>query len=240
MARLFISPREIHLINDWTKEYMKDVIGQKIYYYAVSTMKTAVHDVYNEAVNKVFESPVMLTVHAAQPQWETKHNQFGMEQTTTIELWVQVRDLLDKGLTLAEGDFFTYGDAVFEVVSYLQTNNIFGQEEYEVSYKLMGRLARPGQFDPKDFFKPQKDSKNNYEETAVQQVFSQQRGLPETKEGVTGDFRQVRDRLKDDMAPIALGEGPRTVDMTSDEEDKDKASSFNNDPLPPDKGFYDE
>ena len=240
MARLFISPREIHLINDWTKEYLKDVVGQKIYYYAVSTMKTMVHDVYNEAVNKVFENPIVLHVHAAQPQWETKHNQFGMEQVTTLELFVQVRDLIDKGLTLAEGDFFTYGDAVFEVVSYLQMNNIFGQEEYEVSYKLIGRLARPGQFDPKTFFKPQKDSKKPFGDSTVQQVFTQQRGLPENSEGPTGDFRQVRDRLKDDMVPIALGEGPATVDMNSTEEDMGKASSFNNDPLPADKGIYDE
>jgi len=243
MARLFISPREQHLINDWTKEYMKDAVGQKIYYYAVSTMKTLVHDVYNEAVNKVFENPIILPVHAGQPQWETKHNQFGMEQTTTLELFVQVRDLIDKGLTLAEGDFFTYGDAVFEVVSYLQTNNIFGQEEYEVSYKLTGRLARPGQFDPKDFFKPQKDSNQPFAVSPVQQLFSQQRGLPQNIEGVTGDVRQVRDRLKDDMAPIALGEGPRTVDMDSTDskqEDNEKASSFDNDPPPPNKGFYDE
>jgi hypothetical protein len=240
MARLFISPREIQLINDWTKEYVKDVIGQKIYYYPVSTMKTMVHDVYNEAINKIFENPFILSVLVGQPKWETKHNQFGMEQTTTVELWVQVRDLIDRGLTLAEGDFFTYGDAVFEVVSYLQMNNIFGQEEYEVSYKIVGRLARPGQFDPKDFFKPQKDSNNPFIQSPVQQTFVQQRGLKETQEGATGDFRQLRDRLKDDMAPIALGEGPKKVDTTSVEEDKEKASSFNNENIPPNKGFYDE
>lgn len=244
MPRLFISPREIALINDWTKEYLKDVVGQKIYYYAVSTMKTLVHDVYNEAINKVFENPIALTVHAAQPTWETKHNQFGMEQTSTVELFVQVRDLIDKGLTLAEGDFFTYGDAVYEVVSYLQLNNIFGQEEYEVSYKMIGKLARPGQFDPKDFFRPQKDGRGQVKDTAVQQLFTQQRGLPATSEGLTGDVRQVRERLKDEMAPIALGEGPRVVspESTQTEENiKDTASSsFENDPPPPDKGFYDE
>lgn len=238
MARLFITPREIQLINDWTKEVVKDVIGQKIYYYAVSTNKTKVHDVYDEAQVKVFENPVTIPVLAGQPKWETKHNNFGMEQTTTIELFVQVRELIDKKMMLAEGDFFTYGDAVFEVVSFVQMNNIYGQEEYEVSYKMIGKLARPGQFDPKAFFKPQKDGKV-FKDAPVQDYFTQSRGLQENSEGPTGDFRQVRDRLKDEMAPIALGDGPRTVDNT-DEADGEKATSFNNDPPPPAKGFYDE
>lgn len=238
MARLFITPKEIQMINDWTKEFVKDVVGQKIFYYAVSTKKTKVHEIYDEAPVKVFENPVTIPVLAGQPKWETKHNNFGMEQTTSIELYVQVRELIDKKMMLAEGDFFTYGDAVFELVSYLQTNNIYGQEEYGVSYKIVGKLARPGQFDPKQFFRPQKDGKV-YEDSAVQQFFSQTRGLKENDEGTTGDFRQVRDRLKDEMAPIALGDGPRTVDMEN-EENQNKTSSFNNDPIPAKKGFYDE
>lgn len=236
MARLFISPKEIHLINDWSKEYIKDVIGQVIYYYPLSTMKTKVHPVYDTAPNKIFENPIKLPIIASQPQWETKHNRFGMEQTTSIEFFVQSRDLLDKGLTLAEGDFFTYGDAVFEIISYLQINNIFGQEEYQVGYKLTGRLARPGQFDPKTFFAPQKDEGAPYAQTPVQQVFEQQRGLQENSEGATGDFRQLRDRLGNEMSPIALEEGPRKIDIDEDE----KSSSFVNDPAPPKKGIYDD
>ena len=35
MARLFITSREIDLISDLTKEIIKDVVGQKVYYYRV-------------------------------------------------------------------------------------------------------------------------------------------------------------------------------------------------------------
>ena len=236
MARLFITAKEIQYINDLNKELLQDTIGQKIYYYAISATKTKVHELYNEAINKIFEHPIILPVLAAQPTWETKHNQFGMEQVGTIEVYVLVRALIDRDLTLAEGDFFTYGDAVFEVVSYLQTNNIFGQEEYEVSYKLTGQLARPGQFDPKSFLKPRKDSNLPFEESEVQQVFIQQRGLKENDEGVTGDIRQLNERLGDDMAPIALGEGPVSIAVDSDK----KSSGFVNDPLPPKKSLYDD
>jgi len=35
MARLFITPREIDFISDITKEVIKDVVGQKIFFYKV-------------------------------------------------------------------------------------------------------------------------------------------------------------------------------------------------------------
>ena len=43
MARLFITPREINFINDIGKEIVKDVIGQKIYYFPISHIKTQIH-----------------------------------------------------------------------------------------------------------------------------------------------------------------------------------------------------
>ena len=58
MARLFITPREIDFISDLTKEIIKDVVGQKIYYYRIREDLTDTHDVYEEAENKVFNPPV--------------------------------------------------------------------------------------------------------------------------------------------------------------------------------------
>lgn len=241
MSRLFISPREIHMINDWTKEYMKDASGQKLYYYAVSTTKSYIHEVYDEAITKVFEAPLEIPAQVGQPEWSTTMTKFGPEQTMKIEAFVHSRDLIDKGITISEGDYFTYGDTVFEIVRSLPMNNIFGQEEYGVSYNIIGKLARPNEFDPKIFFPPQKDEKVPYEKSKVQKEFIQQRGLESNQQGQTGDFRQVRDRLNEEMAPIALGEGPRVVDLkdvTPEDEDRKKVSSFNNESIP--TSFYDE
>jgi len=226
MARLFITSREIHFINDVTKEFVKDVVGQTINYYPVSTLKTRIHPVYEEAVQKIFDNPIKIPVLASWPQAEIKSNRFGLEKTAQIEVFIQARDLIDKGFTLYEGDFFTFADQAFEVASFTVIGNIFGQEEYEVGYKVLGQPARLGQFDPKNFFPPNKDSKGNYEQTQVQKTFEQQRGLGETSlEGATGDVRQMHERLKEDMAEIALGEGPRVVSVDPDK----KASSFYND-----------
>mgnify|MGYP003127954346 FL=1 len=43
MARLFLTPREINFMNDIAKELVKDVIGQKIYYFPISEVKSRVH-----------------------------------------------------------------------------------------------------------------------------------------------------------------------------------------------------
>jgi len=223
MGRLFVGTKEIQFINDTVKELVKDVIGQRIFYYAISVKHTKVDPVYGEAVNKMFENPVALSVMAGQPNWETKQNIFGREATAKVEILVQARDLLDKGLNLNEGDYFTYGDAVFEVVSYLNMNNIFGLEEYESAYKLIGKLARVGEFDPAKVYNPTKD--DGTKETGVEIDFEQQRGLPEnSKHMPTGDVRQMRERLGDDMASPALGEKP--VHFVPDESGKGNRFSY--------------
>lgn len=240
MARLFISGREIQFINDLTKEYMKDTVGQKIYYFAISVTKSKIHSVYDESLGKIFEPPIEIPCQVSQPEWETKITNFGFVKRATVEVFIQGRDLIDKSMTLSEGDYFTYGDVVYEIVICNQTNNIFGQEEYGVSYYLKGLSATVDEFDPKIFFSPQRDGKE-YSKSEIQKEFVQQRGLKENQQGKTGDVRQMRERLGDDMAPIALGEGPRTVDTkdeTSENGDKDKSNSFNNESNP--TSFYDE
>ena len=73
MARLFITPREMNFISDITKEVIKDVNGQKIMYFPISELKTKAHDVYNEALEKVFDNPVSIDALVdAQYQQETK------------------------------------------------------------------------------------------------------------------------------------------------------------------------
>lgn len=219
MSRLFVGVKDIQFINDTVKELVKDVVGQKIYYYAISTMKTYIHPVYGEAVKKIFEPPVVLNIIAGQPAWEKTQTLFAREATATVEMLVQARDLIDKGLKLNEGDYFTYGDVVYEVVSFLNLTNIYGQEEYDSAFKLVGKMARLGEFNNKQMFNPTKDGRGATldELTGIQSEFVQQRGLSEDKEGnPTGDVRQMRERLGEDMALPVLGEQPKgnVVDET--------------------------
>ena len=233
MSRLFITPREIQLINDWTKEYIKDINGQFIVYYPISILKTRVHPVYDEAVQKIFDSPIKIDCMVDQPERGQGIGSWTVEGTTQLGVYIQSRDLVDKGFEAEVGDFFAYGNEVFEILTATEVGDIFGQAEYNVYWKLTSKLVRSGRFDLPDFKMLLEDSKN-YSDARTLKTFEQQRGLDENDtDGALGDVRQVRQRLGDDMETVALDSGPAKV-ISDDAEDvsdttgEDSASSFYN------------
>jgi hypothetical protein len=239
MARLFIGQKEIQFVNDLTKEWIKDVIGQVIHYFPVSSIKSEVHGVYNESVRKVFENPIKIPARVAQPEWSSKTTNFGPDIESKLEVMIQYKDLQDKGIVLAEGDFFSYDDFLYEILTVTILNNIFGLAEYNTSWKITGRSSRLGQLELQNLPPPRLASPDE-----IQQTFIQQRGLPIDSSGeYTNDIREMRERLNKDMAPIALGTGPKLVEPNVNENGdfiEGKASSFNNDPPVPKKGIYNE
>ena len=168
-----------------------------------------------------------------QPERGNAINSWTVEGTTELKVYIQSRDLLDKGFEPEQGDFFSYGREVFEVITSTEIGDMFGQAENNVYWQLTSKLARSGRFDLPDFKQLLEDGKE-YEESQSMKVFEQQRGLGENDvDGNLNDVRQVRERLGDDMAPIALGEGPRKVNSdnegdTSDTTGKKASSSFYN------------
>lgn len=209
MSRLFITPREINFINDIAKEVIKDVIGQKIYLFQISEIKSKVHDVYEESVDKVFESPIELDCLVKYNEQEIRTNRFGSEEYYTIEAYIQSRDLLDKGIEILEGDFFSYGSTFFEIIKAPLTQTIFGQIEHKRFITISGRQARKDQFLSKVFGPTSEEYTDN---DAVQDTFVQQRGFKENKLGPTGDVRDLRKNGVLD-APIS---GPKEVSSKGD------------------------
>ncbi len=193
MARLFITPREIDFISDLTKEINKDVIGQKVFYYKIRADLTTVHEVYEEAVTKVFDPPVEIEARVDWNPSEVRTNRFGTEAFKSVEVFIHYRDLLDRNLEAKEGDYLSYGSIFFEVTSALFTNLIFGQVEYKTGIKLTCKQARKGAIDvlpegPTDV--------SDDKEDAIQKEFVQQRGEEENKLGKTGDTRALQDQGK--------------------------------------------
>ena len=209
MGRFFITPREINFINDIAKEIVKDVIGQKIYYFPFSEIKSKVHDVYEESPDKVFENPVEIDCLVKYQPQEIRTNRFGSEEYYTVEAYVQSRDLLDKGIEVLEGDFFSYGTTFFEVIKGPASDVIFGQIEHKTYITITGKQSRKGQFISKIFGPTSEDYSDD---GAVQETFVQQRGAKTNKEGVTGD---VRDLQKNGVldAPIT---GPKEISSEGD------------------------
>jgi hypothetical protein len=211
MARLFITEREMNFINDIMKEVVKDVIGQKIYYFSISEIKSRVHDVYEEAPNKIFENPVELDALVKYSGQEVKTNRFGSEEYYNIECYIQERDLIDKQIDVREGDFFSYGDTFFEIIKAPKSDVIFGQIEHKSYVTVSGKQARKGQFIAK-VFGPTSEAYSDPD--AVQTTFVQQRGFDENRLGKTGDVRDLqRTGVLD--APLT---GPAEVSPSGDPE----------------------
>jgi hypothetical protein len=189
MARLFITPREMNFINDIAKEVIKDVVGQKIYLFQISEIKSKVHDIYEESPDKVFETPIELDCLVKYNEQQIKTDRFGSEEYYTIEAYIQSQDLLDKGIEILEGDFFSYGSTFFEITKAPITQTIFGQIEHKRFITISGRQARKDQFLTKVFGPT---SEAFLDDDAVQETFVQQRGFENNKIGPTADVRELR------------------------------------------------
>ena len=214
MARLFITPREIDFISDINKEIVKDIVGQKIYYYAVREDLTAIHEVYEEAINKVFNPPINIDARVTWAPSDVKTDQFGMEYYYGIEVYLQARDLTDKEITAQAGDYFSYGDIFFEITSVIAESNIYGQVEHSTGVKLVGRQSRLGQIDKV----PIGPTSENYADPdAVQWVFLQQRGFKKNVQGPTGDKRAL---IEDGKLDTGIT-GPKGVTPKGGEKTKD-------------------
>lgn len=209
MGRLFITPREVNFINDVAKELVKDVIGQKIYYYQISEIKSKVHDVYEESPDKVFENPIEIDCLVKYEPDEVRTNRFGSESYFSIEVYIQSRDLLDKGIEVLEGDFFSYGTTFFEVIKAPSSDIIFGQIEHERFITVTGKQSRKGVFISKVFGPT---GEKHTDDDAVQDEFVQQRGFESNKQGKTNDVRELRKRGVLDN-PIS---GPKEVSSDGD------------------------
>src|SRR3990167_2666926 len=104
MSRLFITPRELNFISDITKELIKDVCGQKIFYYSINENKTKTDGIYNEALQKVYDRPIAIDCLVdTNFQIDTKIDQFGVDAQYKIEVYVQYRDLVEKGIAVSIG-----------------------------------------------------------------------------------------------------------------------------------------
>lgn len=217
MARLFITPRELNFINDISKEIIKDVVGQKIYYFPISESKSKVHDVYEEASEKIFDNPIEIECLVKYNPQEISTGRFGSEENYSIEVYVQSRDLLDKQIEVLEGDFFSYGTLFFEVIKAPSSDTIFGQIEHKRFITITGKQSRKGQFLSKVFGPT---SEGYTDDNAVQEKFVQQRGFKKNSEGETAD---VRDLQKNGVLDKPLSQ-PREVSSKGD--DTGAGSSF--------------
>jgi len=198
MSRLFIGQKEADFISDITKELIKDVAGQKIYYYTIREDLSNVHDVYEESVEKIFNPPIILEALVEWGQADVRTNNFGYERTHNVSVNIHIRDIIDRNLKINVGDFFSFGEYFFEITSYYYDKLIYGQVERFVSLKVNGKQVRINQIMQRPHG-PTSEEKSD--DDAIQTTFEQQRGMSES------DLRQL---VKDGVLPAPIS-GPKKV-----------------------------
>jgi len=183
MARLFVGQREIDFFADITKEIIKDVAGQKIYYYTVRNDISEVHEMYEEAIDKIFNPPIEIECLVEWQPSETKTTKFGTEYIKTLSAFIQPRDLLDRNIDFKKGDYFSYGSYFFEATSIIYDKLIYGQIERVASMKVTGKQTRLSQIN----IRPHGPINEMYSDNdAIQTTFEQQRGTNDS------DLRRLR------------------------------------------------
>jgi hypothetical protein len=191
MARLFITERELDLISDLTKEVIKDVIGQRVFYYRVREDLTSVHDVYSEAQDKIFDPPLEIDALVEWTAPEVSTGQFGSETRGIVTVMIHQRDILDKGILVREGDYFSYGPTFYEITSLIPISKIFGQIEHLTGYKLAGKQAREGLIAQRPIGPLGEEFTDS---DGVQSTFEQQRGAASNTIGPTNDVRALQEK----------------------------------------------
>ena len=198
MARLFLGQREADFFADITKETIKDIAGQKVFYYTIREDLSNVHEIYEESPQKIFNPPIEIECMVEWQPSEVRTTNFGTETIKTITLYLHHRDLLDRGIVFKEGDYFSYGQFFFEATSIVVDKIAYGQIERVVSMKVNGKQTRMQQV----AIKPHGPTSESFsDEDAIQTTFEQQRGIPD---------HDVR-RLQDDNIIDKPISGPRKV-----------------------------
>jgi hypothetical protein len=147
---LFLGQKERDLVKQVNDELIERVVGQGVFYYPISMEYTNFHPVYGEAITKTFLPPVRVYALVLWQGYTTEVTQFGIDKRPSITVHFHNRRLTeDQDLYVREGDFVKYGDTFFEIVSWNQPKQIFGQVDHKMEIEVQCVKAREGLFDAK-------------------------------------------------------------------------------------------
>ena len=145
---LFVGKKERDFVKQVNNEVIERVIGQTVLYYPISITHTNFHETYGEAIEKTFLPPVRVY---ALVEWEgltTETGKFGVDRKSSITVHFHKRRLTeDQDLFVRVGDFISYGDIYYEIVSLSEPKQLFGQVDHKFEITATCIKAREGLFD---------------------------------------------------------------------------------------------
>ncbi len=146
---LFLGKKERDLVKQVNDELIEKVIGQQILYYPIDLERTKFHDLYGEAIEKTYLSPIRIYALVEYTEFATSYlDGVGIDKTWEINVHFHKRRLEeDQNLYVREGDFVLYNDNYYEIVKLDEPKLLFGQAGQEFEIVARCRRARKGLFD---------------------------------------------------------------------------------------------
>jgi hypothetical protein len=146
---LFLGKKERDLVKQVNDELIENIIGQSILYYSIDLERTNFHDMYGEAIEKTFLSPVRVMALVKFESEETSYLEgIGIDSDAVITVSFHRRRLIeDQNLYVREGDFILYGKTYYEIVKLAEPKKLFGQVDQTFEIAATCKRARKGLFD---------------------------------------------------------------------------------------------
>ena len=146
---LFLGKKERDLIKQVNDEVIERVVGQQVLYYAIDLNTTNFHPIYGEAIKKSFLSPIRVyaLVEMDQGLMTTYSEKIGLDKEFSIIVHFHKRRLTeDQDLFVREGDFVSYGQNFYEIVTLKEPKELFGQVDRRIEVVAECIKSREGFF----------------------------------------------------------------------------------------------
>ena len=146
---MFLGEKEKNLVKQVNDEIVERVVGQQLLYFPIDIDHTNFHPLYGEAIEKTFLPPIRVYALVEFTEFSTKYMEgVGIDAESEIQVHFHKRRLEeDQDLFVREGDFVSYGDKYYEIVTLSKPKNLFGQVDHSFEISAKCRKARKGLFD---------------------------------------------------------------------------------------------
>jgi hypothetical protein len=124
---IFGSQRDFALITKMNRALLRDIIEQEIGYYKISLEDTQAN-IYGEALEKVFNDPVLLQCLITRGDQIVSSDDFGPDLQRTLSFAFLRQDLVDVQLVPEIGDIIMLNEDYYEVDLVRENQFFFGKD----------------------------------------------------------------------------------------------------------------
>ena len=142
-SNLFITEREVQLLNSWTTEIIELVAQQKVLYFAIDNEKNIQDDLYGETTKKIFRDPIEIYSRVMLSEHTVKVDEMGIDNIYEIEVYFQRdRVIQDLGFYPRIGDFIGWSNKFFEIKSTTEPQMFGGLSQHRVGIICKAIISR--------------------------------------------------------------------------------------------------